>query len=361
MTPITVRYPPYVTTTSLNKRILGGFKMKKTWSILLSSLLVLTLLSPIVSADGKPANTPNSENKDKAPSVTENVYEDKDKEDSEEEVAKGKENAKKGLEIALKNAQGTPAAAVLEALINEEDVSLAAQSIKDLVLSDEESSSTTEEDLTDEDLTDEQKNAVKEMAKALKNEIKLAVKTSDVEALKQHIQSLKDLTNALDELQDEEEALDAAETVVSLEPANLENYKNLGQLYKALGEEGIKAFVNGKQPKFDVAPVVKEGRTLIPIRAMVEALDAEVAWDSKTGTVTVTRNGVKVTLTVDDNKATVNGSTITLDVPATVINGRVVIPLRFLSEALGTNVVYDAENQIIVVVEEEATQESTTN
>jgi hypothetical protein len=354
--------------------------MKKKWSLVLSLLLVFMLAVPVVSAEGKPAHTPGGEHHDEDDSVTESVYEDDqdanddsdedaEEEADEEEVAKGKENAKKGLEIAFQNTQGTPAATVIEAIINEEDASLAAQSLKDLVLSDEEADEDeesaeteedAEEDLTDEDLTEDQKEAIKDMAKALKEEFKLLAKTSDNETKKQQIESLKDLMKVLEALQDNEEALDAAESVAALEPENLKNYKALGELFKSLGQGGLKAYVNGKQPEFDVEPLIKDGRTLVPVRAMVEALGADVNYDAATGTVTVTRGDSTVTLTLDSNEATIDGQATTLDVPATVIDGRTVIPLRFLSEALGTKVYYDAETGMIVVIEETETTTDTT-
>lgn len=99
--------------------------------------------------------------------------------------------------------------------------------------------------------------------------------------------------------------------------------------------------VNGKPVKFDVQPVIKDGRTLVPVRALSEALGAQVAWDPETDSVTITKGETVIMLIIGDDKLYVNGEEIALDVPSSSVNGRTVLPLRAIVEHLGGTVTWD--------------------
>lgn len=108
--------------------------------------------------------------------------------------------------------------------------------------------------------------------------------------------------------------------------------------------------VNGKEHRFgDVPPVIKDGRILIPVRGLMASLGADVRWESVTKTVYVNLDDVVIILKVDSQEVTVNGDVYQLDVPAKNENGRVVIPLRFIAEALGFKVGYDGETGDVTV------------
>ena len=94
-----------------------------------------------------------------------------------------------------------------------------------------------------------------------------------------------------------------------------------------------------------------QGRFLVPIRGIFEALGADVAWDGHTNTVTGKRGHTTVILTIDSNLARVNGDHIQLDVPATLINGRTFGPLRFISEALGADVKWNEEDRVATITQ----------
>lgn len=111
----------------------------------------------------------------------------------------------------------------------------------------------------------------------------------------------------------------------------------------------IKVTVDGKAISLDVAPVIESGRTLAPIRAIAEALGAEVQYNETTKTVTVTSVGTNIKLAIGSTSATVNNATKTLDVAAKIIDGRTLLPVRFISEALGAKVDYvDASRTAVV-------------
>ncbi|MGE5390823.1 MAG: copper amine oxidase N-terminal domain-containing protein [Deltaproteobacteria bacterium] len=108
-------------------------------------------------------------------------------------------------------------------------------------------------------------------------------------------------------------------------------------------------FVNGQQLNFNVAPVVVQGRTLVPLRAIFESLGAQVSWDNATRTVTATKNGVVIELPVGQTQATRNGQPVTLDVPATIVQGSTMVPARFVSESLGATVKWDSNTRSVII------------
>ncbi len=94
--------------------------------------------------------------------------------------------------------------------------------------------------------------------------------------------------------------------------------------------------VNGKAVAFDVNPVNENGRVSVPARQILESLGAKLTWDEKTKKVTSVLGNDTVVMTLGSTKATKNGKAIgELDVPAKSINGRTMVPARFISEAFG--------------------------
>ncbi len=99
--------------------------------------------------------------------------------------------------------------------------------------------------------------------------------------------------------------------------------------------------LDGQQMQFEVPPIVENGRTLVPLRAIFEAMGAQVDWNNATQTVTATRGSTTVVLTIGSTSPTVNGQAWPLDVPAKTVNDRTLAPLRFIGEALGGTVTWD--------------------
>jgi Copper amine oxidase N-terminal domain len=117
----------------------------------------------------------------------------------------------------------------------------------------------------------------------------------------------------------------------------------------------ISVVVNGKKLIFDQPPVAESGRTLVPFRAIFESLGAEVKWDSKTQLIQGTRDSVKISFKLGSKNAQVNNSNITLDVPAKSLNNRTLVPLRFVGEALGATVHWEASNSTVYIFDGELT------
>ena len=151
------------------------------------------------------------------------------------------------------------------------------------------------------------------------------------------------------EQQNLEEQENSLKDLIETDPADKEAYKELGATYRMREEHGIKVFSNGVGIKFDVPPVIKEGRTLIPVRALTEALGATVNYDAENQTVTVTKDGTTIVLTLNQNVALVNGQEVTLDAKAELNNSRTVVPLRFIAETFKLNVGYYPEGEIVTV------------
>lgn len=118
-------------------------------------------------------------------------------------------------------------------------------------------------------------------------------------------------------------------------------------------QDNISVFVNGGQLTFDAAPFIENDRTLVPMRAVFEALGATVVWDEETQTVfaaQISENGNNVvSIQIGSNKAFVNSEEQTVDVPAKIVDDRTFVPLRFVSEALNSKVEWDGETQTVTI------------
>ncbi|MGC8576326.1 MAG: stalk domain-containing protein, partial [Caldisericum sp.] len=110
--------------------------------------------------------------------------------------------------------------------------------------------------------------------------------------------------------------------------------------------------VNGTSKKIDSQgskPIIKNGRTLLPIRTLIESLGGTVEWNAKEQKVTITLNGHSMILWIGKTTALVDNSKASLDVAPQIINGRTYLPLRFISENLGASVNWDDQTQTITI------------
>ena len=94
---------------------------------------------------------------------------------------------------------------------------------------------------------------------------------------------------------------------------------------------------------------IVEGRTLVPLRAIFEALGASVEWDNVTRTVTSEKGADTISLTVGADTFYKNDEPIELDVPAQIINDRTMVPARAIAEAYGVGVEWDAATRTVVL------------
>ncbi len=109
----------------------------------------------------------------------------------------------------------------------------------------------------------------------------------------------------------------------------------------------MKVLVNNERVYYDELPRMESGRTLVPLRKTAEAMDMQVTYDDATRTVTASKEGTEIKLTIDQDTVYVNGEAVKIDVPARMINGRTLIPLRFIGENLDSEVQWDAPNNAV--------------
>jgi hypothetical protein len=108
--------------------------------------------------------------------------------------------------------------------------------------------------------------------------------------------------------------------------------------YKHPWIDGITVLLDGRPMEFDVHPRIINERTMVPLRAIFEALGADISWNNSTQTVTATKGDTVIVLTIGCTSPTVNGRVVTIDQPGVVVDGRTLVPLRFVAEALGVAV-----------------------
>lgn len=111
----------------------------------------------------------------------------------------------------------------------------------------------------------------------------------------------------------------------------------------------IRVNIDGEQLVFDTNPQIVNGRTLVPMGTIFSTLGLTIHWDEETRTATGTSDDTTISFTIGSDQALVDGQAKTLEVPASIINGRTMIPLRFLSEALGYNVVWVGDSNLILI------------
>lgn len=103
----------------------------------------------------------------------------------------------------------------------------------------------------------------------------------------------------------------------------------------------VSVTVNGKGVALPIAPLMVSSRTFVPLRGVLEHMDVEVRWDAGQRKVFLSKEGIEVVLQPGSEEAMVNGSAIRLEEPSIIVNDRVFVPLRFVSEAMGASVAWD--------------------
>ncbi|SHJ92836.1 copper amine oxidase N-terminal domain-containing protein [Paramaledivibacter caminithermalis] len=125
----------------------------------------------------------------------------------------------------------------------------------------------------------------------------------------------------------------------------------------ALAEEPIKVSVNGEIINFDNPPVIRNERTLVPVRKIFEALDVIVRWDDTTKTVFAFKENTVISIPLNSKTATIQTdentvNSVELDAPAQIIESRTYVPVRFIGESLGAKVDWNGETKTVVITME---------
>ena len=108
--------------------------------------------------------------------------------------------------------------------------------------------------------------------------------------------------------------------------------------------------VNGNAIDFaDTAPQIINNRTMVPLRAIFEALGANVEWDGATKTVMAVKDDITIKMTIGADSFTRNGEKVALDAPSTIIGSRTLVPVRAIAESFGSTVGWIAESKTVTI------------
>lgn len=116
----------------------------------------------------------------------------------------------------------------------------------------------------------------------------------------------------------------------------------------------IELLLDEETLSLDVFPEVKNERTMVPIRAVAEALGADVEWVQDTQQIVMTRAGVTVTMALNSTTATIDGETAEMDVAPYATEGRTLIPARYVAEFFGQTVGWDGEKRQVLITEDKS-------
>ena len=120
-------------------------------------------------------------------------------------------------------------------------------------------------------------------------------------------------------------------------------------MISVFANDEIKIQINGKMCEFDTKPLIINDRTMVPMRAIFEALGAKITWVDRTKTVVGVRNQKIVKLTINSDKAYIDGAEVTLDSAPVIVDSRTYVPVRFVSEALGEKVDWDGATKTVII------------
>ena len=126
----------------------------------------------------------------------------------------------------------------------------------------------------------------------------------------------------------------------------------------AAAGDPVRVLVNGTELSFpDAKPYLdNNGRTIVPIRAVTEAMGCEVYWNRESKTIYLFRDRVNAVMTIGKKEITVMGMKKSMDTSATIQNGRTLVPVRFIAEAFGADVTWDAATKTVSIADTGATR-----
>lgn len=113
--------------------------------------------------------------------------------------------------------------------------------------------------------------------------------------------------------------------------------------------DDVNVTLDGKKLDFDVPAQIVEDRTVVPMRAIFEALGASVEWDGETRTITSVKDDTEIKMTIGESVIYVNGKPITLDVAPMITEGRTLVPARAVAESFGAAVDWDGETRTVKI------------
>ncbi|MNC59544.1 hypothetical protein D3C75_1093600 [compost metagenome] len=120
-----------------------------------------------------------------------------------------------------------------------------------------------------------------------------------------------------------------------------------GTAAMSIGSKSIT--VNGAKKAIDVAPIVKDASTYVPIKVVLDAFGGSAAWDKNTKKIMVLRGAKALDLTVNKKEFVLNGKRQTAEVAPLILQGRTLVPLRLVSEQLGLTVKWEQKTKTVTI------------
>ncbi len=129
---------------------------------------------------------------------------------------------------------------------------------------------------------------------------------------------------------------------------------SLSCMASAYAADSVNILLNGEKFESDTEPFIEQNRTMVPVRAIFEAMGAQVRWDEENKTVLMVRQKddvfTSVVLQIGLDKAFVNSESVALDAPAKIVGNRTYVPLRFIIEAFDENITWDDASRTVSIV-----------
>ena len=135
--------------------------------------------------------------------------------------------------------------------------------------------------------------------------------------------------------------------LISLSLATMMIVANMSMTLAASGSAYV--FLDGEQVLFDQAPVVENGRTLVPFRAIFEAMGASISWDEENKTIEANNGDITLKLSVGSNTMYVNDKAVELETAPKIIGERTMVPVRAISEGFDSEVSWDGETKTVYI------------
>lgn len=218
----------------------------------------------------------------------------------------------------------------------------------------------------EKDAIEEQKDQLEEQKEVLEEEYEKAVADGNFELAEQIKQQIQEIKTEMDSVKKEIKQIKERMKEIIRNKYTEEELEKLKQIAEELENEyeGIivlpveNIITKGIELKFDVPPLIKASRTLIPVRAISEGFGAEVLWNQEEQKVTIIKDGKEIILHIGSKVAYVDGVEVEIDTYPEILNNRTIVPLRFIAETLGLTIEWDGETQTIEIDEELAETES---
>ena len=158
-----------------------------------------------------------------------------------------------------------------------------------------------------------------------------------------------DISTSYDESFDESDDVDYGNEYIE-EPDPVYDTPNDINTNVAVKSDVISVFVNDEKVVFDVNPMLINNRTMVPVRAIFEALGATVTWDNDTQTAKGVLDDVIVEITIGSPRLLKNGKHVELDSPAVIVSGRTMVPVRAIAESYDCDVTWYGDTQVVEIL-----------